>query len=192
MARSGFASIEFFAASGDLYWLSDLVFQQGLVPVQAGLLQSPPLRRSRLSEFRSANGQRLGEWAKGPDANQNDTFLLTQPHSSISIRAVPQRRSEETRFAVDLLQNPKALYLSAGGVCRKKFLLPSMISCFNTEKDANEHFSMLKRQITKQFVTSTDRHYWVGPEAVRLLGDGILLSVDARYPTSLILPRGPQ
>jgi hypothetical protein len=192
MARSGFATIEFFAAPGDFDWLSDLVFQLGLAPVQAGLLQAPPSRWSMLSEFRYANGQRLGEWAKGPSANQNDAFLLLPPHSSIDVRSVPQRRSEETRLAVDLLENLKALYLSAGGVCQGKFLLPSMISCRNTDQDASGHFIALKRQITKQFVISTDRHYWIGPEAVRLLGDGILLSVDARCPTSLISPGGPQ
>lgn len=192
MARSGFATIEFFAASADLNWLSDLVFQRGLAPVQAGMLRSPPLRWSRLSEFRNANGHRLGEWAEGPTASQNDAFLLLPPHSSLDVRSVPQRRSEEMRLAVDLLQNPKALYLSAGGFCREKFLLPSMISCCNTDQDANENFSILKRKITKHFVISTDRHYWIGPEAVRLLGDGILLSVDARRPTSLISPRGPQ
>lgn len=192
MARSGFATIEFFAASADLNWLSDLVFQRGLAPVQAGMLRSPPLRRSRLSEFTNANGQRLGEWAEGPTASQNDAFLLLPPHSWIDVRSVPQRRSEETRLAVDLLQNPKALYLSAGGVCQEKFLLPSMISCRNTDQDATGHFSGLKGQIVKQFVISTDRHYWIGPEAVRLLEDGILLSVDIRCPTSLISHRGPQ
>jgi hypothetical protein len=192
MPRTEFATIEFFAAPGDFDSLSDLVFQLRLAPVQAGLLRVPPSRWSRLSEFRYANGKRLGEWAKGPCANHNDTFLLMQPHSSINVRAVPQRRSKETRLAVDLLQNPKALYLSAGGICQGKFLLPSLISCRNTDQDASGHFSVLKRQITEQFVKSTDRYYWIGPEAVRLLGDGILLSVDARCPTPFVSPRGPQ
>lgn len=87
MARIGFLTIEFFASSADYVLLSEVIFKIGLAPAECGMLQSEPRRWSRLSEIRLTGNRKVGEWAIGSDANQNQAFILTVPSHDLKSRS---------------------------------------------------------------------------------------------------------
>lgn len=144
MARIGFLTIEFFASSADYVLLSEVIFKLGLVPAECGMLQSEPRRWSELSEIRLAGNRKIGEWATGPDANQNQAFILMAPNHELRSRPVLQKRTGQILYSVGILENPESLYLSAGGGSSVGCLIPSKLSCFRAESNARAALVALK------------------------------------------------
>lgn len=187
MARIGFLTIEFFASSADYVLLSEVIFKIGLAPAECGMLQSEPRRWSRLSEIRLAGNRKVGEWATGPDANQNQAFILTAPSHDLKSRSVLQNRTGQILYSVGILENPESLYLSAGGLSSIGCLIPSKLSCFRAEGNARAAFGCIRKYIISNYTASADGHYWVWPDAARLARGGARLCTDSRSSERIFL-----
>lgn len=106
-------------------------------------------------------------------------YLVTPATFEVQARSVPQRKGG-TLYAIDAVENPSSITLRPGGMVGKTVLLPGVVCTVSQEEVSVVLYRAFVSAIGKHF--QRVQSYWVGPAALKLLGQGVRLTVSAKAP----------
>jgi hypothetical protein len=106
-------------------------------------------------------------------------FLVMHQQSSIAFRAIPQR-DDETKFAIDQLENPDSAVFSPGGLFAPDVLVSGRISTTGVTESARRLTQAMVRAVTKGF--RRVKTFWLGPAALTLFEQGARLTMAVQMP----------
>jgi hypothetical protein len=175
-------SINFFATRSDLNGIFIAVeAQQALKYVQAGMFDSP-----ELNEFSS--GLKIPNLGLAPSGTSNlePFWLVTDAHSEIIVKSVPQRRGG-VRYGIDPGLNPESVIVWPGGNFDRSTLIAGQIGTGVINPESTKLFNLFIQVFRKRF--NRIRSYFVGPEAEQLLDQGGRLTWNSRSPQTRDLRR---
>jgi hypothetical protein len=98
-----------------------------------------------------------------------------------------QQRSGGIKFAVDPLANPPTVVVRCGGRVGVDRLTAGDVSVATSDEEAEELFAIFSSVIRRQF--KKIKSFYVGPEAARLLDEGVRLSPTSKSPPMYDLAR---
>lgn len=113
-------------------------------------------------------------------------YLVYDKGLDITVRPVPQRKGG-VKYAVDILENPHTVDLSCGGLLEGQRLIAGQVGTITTGKPAEEIYALFAKVIRRKF--EKIKSYYVGPEAVELLDNGLRLTPTAKSPETYDLVR---
>jgi len=168
--------ILFYATAQDLSRvLSSLEAHKDLQYTPAGLFDSKELQ-TYLS-YRDIPD--LGR-AFHRSAVANRRYLVSLKGAALRIRDVPQN-SGGVLFAVDLGLNENSIAFSPGGRYRNDVLLYGMVGTVSPPSEASKNlYTFVAKGFRENF--KKVREYFVGPEALDLMANGVRLAMDATSP----------
>lgn len=114
------------------------------------------------------------------------SYLAFEKNVRIVSRPVPQHGGG-IKFAVDTMANPRSVVLRCGARVGVERLTAGEISVATNDEEAEELFRKLRGVVRRQ--CQKIKSYHVGPEADRLLHDGIRLCPTDRSPPEYDLAR---
>jgi hypothetical protein len=106
------------------------------------------------------------------------SYLILDRSESVSVRAIPQRDGGY-RYSIDQLENPDSVSLHTGGRVADR-LVAGQLGTATNEQKSDKIYSVLKNLIERKFTKI--KSYYVGPEALGLLEDGIRLTPTHKSP----------
>jgi hypothetical protein len=106
-------------------------------------------------------------------------YLVLDAAAEASIRTVPQRNGS-IKYAVDQLDNASSVVLQAGGLVDSDRLVSGSVGTTRTDQVAKELFKLFASLIKERFTPI--KSYYVGTEALRLLGAGTRLTPTLKSP----------
>lgn len=112
-------------------------------------------------------------------------YMIMDTDSNINVREVPQRRGG-IKYAIDQLENKESLNFKPSGIYENNFLISGEFSPGISEK-AIELYEQFRKTFLKGFVVV--KSYRVGPEALKLLDEGIPLTRNYKAQSSMYLKR---
>jgi hypothetical protein len=113
-------------------------------------------------------------------------YLAVKRGIRVVSRSVQQHRGG-IKFAVDPIANPRSVVLRCGGRIGAERLTAGDVSVATDDEEAEELFAKFSNVILRQF--QKIKSYYVGPDAVRLLDEGIRLSPTTKFPPEYDLTR---
>lgn len=105
-------------------------------------------------------------------------YLALDQEGKITMREVPQREGGAVKYSVDQAENPDSVSLHIGGMVGEKQLLAGQIGTIRSESGSQELYAEFAREIKRTF--SKVKSYYVGPQALNLLAEGVRLSPTAK------------
>ena len=171
--------ILFYATAQDLSRvLSSLEAHKDLQYTPAGLFDSKELQELQ-TYFSYRDIPDLGR-AFHRSAVSNRRYLVSLKEAALRIRDVPQN-SGGVLFAVDLGLNEDSIAFSPGGRYRNDVMLYGMIGTVSPPGVASKNlYTFVAKGFRENF--KKVREYFVGPEALDLMANGVRLAMDATSP----------
>jgi len=123
---------------------------------------------------------------KPEDLSPFTAYLAFDKGLGITVRAVPQRGGAE-KYAFDQLANPHTVILRCGGPIDGQRLIAGQIGTVSKEGQAAGLYSLFAKLVRRKF--EKIKSYYVGPEAVRLLDQGVRLTPTEKSPETYDLVR---
>jgi hypothetical protein len=114
---------------------------------------------------------RLGINLTGQHVTGED-YLVLDSGKELEIEAVPQRKGGVHYFAGQLL-NPSSICFAPGGLYQNQCLISGRIATISEDLESIKLYREFTRAVTKGF--NKVGNYYVGPEALRLLDQGMRL-----------------
>ena len=167
---------EFFATRRDqLPNLLALESQVKLQYVLEGMFEHPePTVFSSASELPDLGIAREAHYMQTP------SYLVVAAGKRIAVNQEPQKAGG-VLYAVDLRRNSTAFAFRPAGRYGRKTLIPGRIG--TGKQTALAACKQFWRALTKEYVKVG--HYWIGPEAYRLLEQGTRLTPAAQCPPEM-------
>lgn len=114
-------------------------------------------------------------------------YLFFEQGTPILERIVQQRKGN-AKIAIDQILNPSTLVLNFGGLAGDgQRLVSSQIGTATMCESSNQLFELFSKIIRKKF--EAIKSFYVGPEAVCLLEDGVVLAPSKKSPPAYNLKR---
>jgi hypothetical protein len=165
-----------------------------LLPVLDLLERKSAIKYVRVGNFPSAN---LDTYLAGADipnlgragaesSGGCDTFLVCARDLAVQVRPI-ELTSGGRLFAIDQLENPDTVALTAGGIWKPDVLLNGRVATGSDTAAAQSLMRLFQSAIKKTFVKIKAFH--VGPEAVLMLDSGKRLAGAEQSPRTLDLAR---
>jgi hypothetical protein len=114
------------------------------------------------------------------------SYLVVDKGLKIAVRPIQQRRGG-SKYAVDQLTNPDSVVLSTGGTLDADRLLAGQMGTASESEISTELYTLFAKSVHRHF--QRIKSYYVGPEAVRLLDEGMRLMPTESGPPSYDLTR---
>lgn len=173
------SAVHFFATKNDLEPVVEAVeSKKSLRYVLMGSFEQP-----KIEEYRTALDIRGFGLANSGQQVQQNSYLVMDAKIKPQFREVPQRRGG-LRYIVDTVANPTAIVFRHGGLFEECCLITGEIS----GEASSDLYPIFAYEIKQHF--GKIQSYLVGPEAARLLDQGIRLTANVRASTEFDLRRG--
>lgn len=113
-------------------------------------------------------------------------YLAFDKGLGVTARPVPQRNGG-MKYAVDPMENPQAIVLHCCGQLDAERLIAGDVSMATNDAQAGTLYALFSKIIRRRF--EKIKSYYVGPEAARLLDQGLRLTPSAKSPETYDLLR---
>ncbi|MGO9444236.1 MAG: hypothetical protein ACLPXB_05580 [Thiobacillaceae bacterium] len=105
------------------------------------------------------------------------SYLAFDQGRTIAVRPVSQRRGG-VKYAVDQLVNPQTVVLDGGGMLDAERLIAGYVGTATNDDLATDIYALFAKVIRRKY--EKIKSYYVGPEAVQLLDDGVRLTINGK------------
>jgi hypothetical protein len=176
--------IHFYATRGDMLPVLEAVERDGpLQYVRTGNELSPDFE----TFLHGADIPNLGT-ADRETGSGCKAFLVTTTAVPITVRSRPGIGGVE-RYYMDQLVNPDTVCFTPAGIWGDDFVLNGRVATISDTPVPRDIMKRFYSAIRKRFTKV--RAFWVGPEALALLGAGKRLTIAAQSPREFDLRPGP-
>jgi hypothetical protein len=111
------------------------------------------------------------------DRNHEKSYLVIDAKADVCVRTVPQANGA-IRYCVDLKGNPTGCTFRPGGRYKEQCIIDGYIGTATGNPDSINLSRFLAREVCRGF--KKVQSYYVGAEALRLLGEGVRLTPSFR------------
>lgn len=172
----------FFATKGDLRPLVKIEDQQRLKYVVCGMSEVPQFKQyNSLLEI-----ENLGIAFKGKH-EQEPSYFIFKSNARIEIEVIPQKKGRARYSCANQILNPHTIVFRPGGFFEDVCLIDGEVSTISTHPKSIQIYNSFVREIKQHF--RKIKSYYVGPEAAKLLDEGIRLTANVRAPAEYDLRR---